>query len=110
MFAKAYRVGRADFDDLLKSRIRYHGEFCTLIYTPTLPFAVSVVVSKKVSKLAVKRNLIRRRVYGRVRTVLKTLPNNGVYIFLIKPNTKIATKSNFLSDIDSVLAQIAKSR
>lgn len=46
---------------------------CALKYTPNIrrtQFRVAVVVSKKVSKSAVVRNRIRRRLYGQVRELV----------------------------------------
>ena len=44
---------------------------------------VSVVVSKKVAKLAVTRNRIRRRVYEAIRVNLEYLPKKTDYIFVV---------------------------
>ncbi len=44
---------------------------------------VAVVVSKKISKSAVERNRIRRRVYEAVRVNLDALPKKRDYIFVV---------------------------
>ena len=44
---------------------------------------VSVVVSKKVAKLAVTRNRIRRRVYEAIRVNFEYLPKKTDYIFVV---------------------------
>ena len=44
---------------------------------------VAVVVSKKVSKTAVSRNRIRRRVYEAIRTNFEYLPLKRDYIFVV---------------------------
>ena len=43
----------------------------------------SVVVSKKVAKLAVERNRIRRRVYEALRTNMEYIPKKVDYVFVI---------------------------
>ena len=42
-----------------------------------------VIVSKKVEKSAVKRNVIRRRVYGALRTNFDLIPKNKDYLFVV---------------------------
>lgn len=44
---------------------------------------VAVVVSKKVTKTAVKRNRIRRRIYEAIRQNLEFLPEKRDYIFVV---------------------------
>ena len=44
---------------------------------------VAVVVSKKVTKTAVKRNRIRRRVYEAIRQNFKFVPKKRDYIFVV---------------------------
>ena len=44
---------------------------------------IAVVVSKKVTKTAVKRNLIRRRVYEVLRRNMEYIPKGRDYIFVI---------------------------
>ncbi len=44
---------------------------------------VSVVVSKKVAKLAVTRNRIRRRIYEAIRINFEYLPKRTDYIFVV---------------------------
>ena len=44
---------------------------------------VAVVVSKKVTKTAVKRNRIRRRVYEAIRQNFEFIPKKRDYIFVI---------------------------
>ncbi|MBQ3474288.1 ribonuclease P protein component [Candidatus Saccharibacteria bacterium] len=42
-----------------------------------------VIVSKKVEKSAVKRNVIRRRVYEALRTNFDLIPKNKDYLFVV---------------------------
>ena len=44
---------------------------------------VAVVVSKKVTKTAVKRNRIRRRVYEAIRQNFEFIPKKRDYIFVV---------------------------
>lgn len=47
-------------------------------------YRVSVVVSKKVAKKAVKRNLLKRRVFSIVSENKKDLKEGGIYTFYLK--------------------------
>lgn len=57
----------------------------SLIYCPNSRHftRVAVVVSKKVSKSAVVRNRIRRRVYECLRINFEDMPKNHDYIFVV---------------------------
>jgi ribonuclease P protein component len=54
------------------------------MYTPHPTLHVSVVVSKKIHKSAVKRNKLRRRIYDMVRRYRDATGISGVYIFVLK--------------------------
>lgn len=73
MLAKKNRLSRALFDTLLKSGVSFHSpnlSFRTLV-SQKEPSKFSFVVSKKVSKSAVKRNQLRRRGYAILQNTLK---------------------------------------
>jgi ribonuclease P protein component len=71
MLKKVERVSRAGFDAFFKKGKRHYSEHATLVFSSFPTFHGSVVVSKKVSKLAVKRNTLRRRVYAQLATLKK---------------------------------------
>jgi len=54
------------------------------------PFRVAVVVSRKVSKSAVVRNRIRRRVYGELRQLSAAIPAGLDLVFTVY-NDQVAT-------------------
>jgi ribonuclease P protein component len=60
-------------------------EFLTLKYAPSKKddYRLAIVVSKKVSKSAVKRNRIRRRIYEIVRIAHKTAGQPWPYDFVL---------------------------
>lgn len=84
MLPKKERLKRIDFSRFFSVGRRVNTPLFQLIYSEYPSLHVSVVVSKKVSKLAVKRNKIRRRVYDVVRTYRKEAKTTGVYIFIMK--------------------------
>ena len=83
MFKKKERLKRVEFSRFFSLGTKYHSPIATLVYTKNEIFHAAVVVSKKVSKSAVKRNKIRRRVYNVIRNTNKT----GVFIFILKPKS-----------------------
>ncbi len=67
MLPKLHRLSKQDFAILLKTGRRVHGAHISYVYCPApegKPFACGVVVSKKVAKSAVARNLLTRRIYN----------------------------------------------
>ena len=69
---------------------------------------VAVVVSKKVEKSAVKRNLIRRRVYEAIRINFEYLPKNRDYIFVVFNSDVQKMKFSELEKILGGLVQESK--
>ena len=107
MLKKANRLPRADFAPYLKGGKRLHVDCATLIWHPHPTFHGSVVVSKKVSKLAVTRNTIRRRVYAQLYR-LKIEHKTGVWIVLIKPTYSLLTKQSARTQIQLLIERAAK--
>ena len=78
MLAKSERLSVTEFDQYFKTGKRFHFTHCTIIYSPLATLHGSVVVGKKVSKKAVIRNTIRRRVYAQLRNVCDIHAKTGV--------------------------------
>lgn len=85
MLAKTERLSRTDFATVFRNGKRHHSGSATLITSPHPRFHGAVVVSKKVSKKAVTRNKLRRRVYGLLTTHLKQRGWQGVIMVIVKP-------------------------
>lgn len=110
MFKKSERLSVAEFASYFKRGARTHFKIATVVTAP-LPTSgrkCAVVVGKKVSKKAVVRNQIRRRVYAQLRTELQEA-FNGVCIVLIKPAYKSLTKAQSHAEISKIIASVAKS-
>lgn len=84
MLPKSQRVPRSSFGPLIESRNSLHDKHFSLKYVEGLGPRVAVSVSKKVSKSAVRRNKVRRRVYS---TVSKIIPGlkKGLYLVVSRP-------------------------
>jgi len=63
MLKKKERLSRRDFSTLLKKGRRCDFQYFSLIYRNAPEMKCGIVVSKKVAKNAIKRNLLRRRMY-----------------------------------------------
>ncbi|MDB9944440.1 ribonuclease P protein component [bacterium] len=95
MLRKNERLKRGEFNRFFSLGHRYHSPTTTLIFAPEKKRKVAVVVSKKVAKLAVQRNKIRRRVYA----LARDYSTHGVYIFIIKPNAAKVSYNDLKEDI-----------
>ena len=107
MLKKTNRLPRADFAPYLKGGKRHHSDCATLIWQPHTTFHGSVVVSKKVSKLAVTRNTIRRRVYAQLYG-LRAEHKTGVWIVLIKPPYALLTKQSARTQMQLLIERARK--
>ena len=108
MLAKSARLSVAEFDQYFKTGKRFHFTHCTIIYSPLDTLHGSVVVGKKVSKKAVTRNTIRRRVYAQLRTVCDAHTKTGVFIIIIKPAYTSLSRKAALMDINKHIAEVIK--
>ncbi len=84
MLKKKERLTREAFNRFFSVGKRTHSPVLQVIFTPHTVLHVSVVVSKKIAKQAVKRNKIRRRIYDIVRNYSRETKLHGVFIFLVK--------------------------
>lgn len=99
MLSRSERLNRTQFSKFFASGRRIHTPNLTLVYSPLTSFLSSVVVGKKVAKLAHERNKIRRRVYVALREVKKSLDLKGALIVITKPSIKGVSKKDFIKTI-----------
>lgn len=87
MFKKANRLSRVEFSDFYKKGKKYNFSHLTVIIAPFSKNKVSVVVGKKVSNSAVRRNVLKRRVYGQLRKfLLENKKESNIIIIILKPS------------------------
>lgn len=111
MFTKRERLSRTAFTQYFAAGRRFHTPALTLVYTPEAPFGVSVVVGKKVSKLAVGRNRIRRRLYAGMRRVFSESGTPAaVCIVIAKPLAATYTRAALAAELATLLALPSKPR
>jgi ribonuclease P protein component len=109
MFKKTERLTQSEFAEFFKVGKRHHFPGFTIITAPGSKRKVSVVVGKKVLKSAVKRNLLRRRVYATLRLVLGAIPYQGVLIVLLKSPYVTLGRKQAAAQLSEVIAQVLKS-
>jgi ribonuclease P protein component len=84
MLSKEKRIPRADFKQILLEKNFFNSQHFTLRTANSLNKArVSVSVSKKISKSAVVRNKVRRRVYSATNYFYRELKPN-LYLIISK--------------------------
>lgn len=108
--AKRHRLKRTrDIETVLKRSKRSESDFFTLRvhWKPAPPGRASVVVSKKVSKKAVLRSLLRRRAIEWLRTNARIAAIPADCVLFIKPAALSATRRSFIEDLKRT-AQKAK--
>lgn len=71
---------------------------------------VAVVVSKKVVKSAVKRNLIKRRVFAVLHNELSSSNYKGVLLVIVKPAFATLSRKQAAEEFRSIIAQVIKVR
>ena len=108
MLARSQRLSRRQFTDFFKAGTRYHSEYATIVFVPYPTLHGSVVVSKKVARLAVRRNQLRRRVYHQLQIFAKQKP--GVYIVILKPTFSSLSKLQARTAVETLLQRTTTSK
>jgi len=108
MFKKVERLSRSEFSEYFKVGRKHHCPHLTIITAPLTSRKVSVVVGKKVAKSAVKRNVLKRRVYAMLRTILTEAKYSGVLIVIVKPSLNSLSKKALKDSVAESVAQVVK--
>lgn len=69
------------------------------------PTRIGIVVGKKVSNLAVKRNLVKRRIRQAIRELLEQIPANLDVIIIARRGAADLQAEQFLPELKQLLAQ-----
>jgi len=108
MLKKLDRISRTEFATYFKTGKRHHFPHLTIIHQPADRFSASVVVSKKVAKKAVKRNVLRRRLYEILRTKYVAHSVTGVWIVLLKPDFTSLSRKDAVHTFTAAIAAVLK--
>lgn len=109
MFKKVERLSRSEFSEYFRIGKRHHFPHLTVITHPNVARKVSVVVSKKVAKSAVRRNTIKRKVYATLRNLLVPAEYQGVLIVIVKPTINSLPRKAVDELLTESIAQVLKS-
>ncbi|HMO77609.1 MAG TPA: ribonuclease P protein component [Candidatus Paceibacterota bacterium] len=108
MLKKSERLDRASFTNYFKKGKKINGAYTTIVFHPNPVFLASVVVGKKVSKKAVTRNSIRRRLYGIIESERQDKKVTGAYIIIAKPEISKLTKKAFNTTLLAEVGRVLK--
>lgn len=105
MLPKSARIPRELFKQLLQHSRYANSAHFTLRYRVSsgLP-QIGVSVSKKVSKLAVVRNTVRRRAYSALYPSATSLPK-GLYLLVAKPGAERIKGAPLKTELEELLNQ-----
>ena len=105
MLPKKYRLNlRKTRDHISNTGKTVYGTFFTLLTTTdTTSPRFGVLLSRKLSLSAVKRNHLKRQVHEIIRTHLSTLPSNIQVMIIPKRSALTVTYSDLEADILKIL-------
>lgn len=111
MLARTYRLRKnSDFQRLYKTGKRFVSANLVLYYAPSkLQYSqVGFVVSKKVSKKAVVRNTLRRRVTALVQNYFSDIKSPTKAIILIRKDFSAVKPAELDAEIKQLLAKVTQ--
>jgi ribonuclease P protein component len=112
VLAKSHRFhGRHSLNHVYRKGVTVRSPYCAMRYASNRDgyYRVAVVVSKKVSKHATKRNRIRRRIYEVVRLLApKYLSNQDIVVSVFDDRILTLEYSELYDSIERQLSQLSK--
>lgn len=116
MFPKKNKLSRNDFTGTSFTGTSFtgtkiHTPLFTLIYNsnPNSELKIGIIASKKISKKAVDRNTLKRKLYSTLEKVInKTTPLK--LLFIVKPQIKLAKPEDILKTLSKSLTNLKSSR
>ncbi len=110
MLPKRSRLGRDEFDRVFRMGKRFHAPHFQLIYAPQATLTASVVVAKKLTKTAVARNKLRRRVYDILRRYAQDAGMQGAFILIAKAGVLGLPYETLKTEIVGLIGSLGKTR
>jgi ribonuclease P protein component len=115
MLPKSKRVTIRAFEEAMKGGVRIHAPHFFVMVTKAkneverdIHAKVAVTVSKKVEKLAVKRNRIKRRIYAILRENYRLLPQGTTSLFFAKAGTLTLPLDDYRRELAEICQKITK--
>ncbi len=107
MLKRSERLNRAQFTEFGRKGKRYFNDSLSISVFPYPTFHGAVVVSKKVSKSAVRRNKLRRQVYAQLHSA-KQSGRSGVFVCILKPEAEKMTSAQFRGAVKNLIERTGK--
>lgn len=113
MISKDSRLTKKEFDHYFPLTHAIHGTHFFIRYyiNKGEHNKFAVVIPKKIIKLAVKRHLLKRKVFHTIQSLLKDQtipPNQGIYIVIMKKNDNNLVFNNISQEIHELFKKIQK--
>jgi len=108
MLPKKKRLSRQEFNRFFSVGKRFHSPSFQVVYAPYETFHASIVVPKKVARLAVGRNKVRRRMYAILRHCMVTEGYRGVFIFVTKPGIEKKSYALLKTEVETMMTTVFK--
>lgn len=105
MLPKSRRIPRELFRPLLESGKYFNTKHFVMRVAPSSDIRMAVSVSKKVSKKAVVRNKIRRRVYSVLNKIFSDI-KPCLYMFIAKPNSSVIKGGELEDELKTLIRSI----
>ena len=106
VLSKKNKLKKKDLNKILRKGKRFNGEILLLIIfkNDLKNTRVGLIISKKVSKKAVVRNKIKRRIYSLIRNKLSKIKTGFDVLIITRPEIK---EKNFF-EINKILSKVLK--
>ena len=100
-----------DYNDVLNSKKRFESKTFIVYFKISEPCRTGIIVSKKVSKLAVERNKVKRQLRQIIKSSIENIEKLKIKIVVIAKlgfiNTEYSiNKDNFLSTIKKIEKEV----
>ncbi|MDD2935226.1 MAG: ribonuclease P protein component [Candidatus Pacebacteria bacterium] len=112
MLNKKNRLTKEEFDIVFKNGFSKSSEYfhIKILETKNSDKKFGVAVSKKIIKGAIKRHLLKRRVYSIIRNSLENIPNGVFIIFFLKKEGSSINFKETEKDIKNIINNILSSK
>jgi ribonuclease P protein component len=108
MFKKNQRLSKPEFSEYFEKGVKHHFKHFSIVTTPLSSLKVSVVVGKKVAKLAVRRNKLRRRIYAQLKKLSENHCLHGVLIIIAKPSYNSLLRKSGSAELSQSITEVLK--
>ncbi len=113
MLPKQHRIAGRSFGPLLRRGRRANNAYVSAVFyrdSATETPQCACVVSKRVAKTAVLRNMLRRRCYGALQPICASLPSGTKMALFLRPGAERAATDDLRAAVASVVSRILNDR